>query len=320
MLGADFLIPITCTCEITANPFPIFPCLPLAWRSLLPTCLPRVRKRYRASREQSDFNSRSCFQAGRNRSVATLFPAIIFRYLAPCLCTDDCSSLKMTCLALRRSFHSDPKVVGSILHLNGVAFTIIGVTPVDYMGTLPNVPSLWAPVAGKVQVGALSAGDLENRLLIAGWAMGRLRHGVSLSDAQAELDVLAAQLRTQYPEAQRNMTVGIASGRSNLAAVDSDAWPVVIAAMSAVGLLLLIACANVASLLLARAAVRGKEIAVRLAIGASRGRLLRSLLTESVLIALIPWASGLLLAGLLHPLLIVELASALPSAWGTIAL
>ncbi|OLE16073.1 MAG: hypothetical protein AUG83_04455 [Acidobacteria bacterium 13_1_20CM_4_57_11] len=220
----------------------------------------------------------------------------------------------------QRQFHSDPKVVGSILHLNGVAFTIIGVTPVDYMGTLPNVPSLWAPVAGKVQVGALSAGDLENRLLIAGMPMGRLRHSVSLSDAQAELDVLAAQLRTAHPEDERNAGIALLPGRNDAAVLEPTEWALVVAAMSAVGLLLLIACANVASLLLARAAVRGKEIAVRLAIGASRGRLLRQLLTESVLIALFAGAFGLPLAGWLLHLLIVEVASALPSAWGTIAL
>ena len=72
----------------------------------------------------------------------------------------------------QRQFHSDPKVVGSLLHLNGVAFTVVGVTPVDYMGTLPNVPSLWAPVAAKVQVGSLSAQDLENRLMIAACRWG----------------------------------------------------------------------------------------------------------------------------------------------------
>src|SRR5437899_12519959 len=93
--------------------------------------------------------------------------------------------------------------------------------------------------------------------------MGRLKPGVTLSDAQAELGVLAAQLRTQYPEAERNMTVGVASRRSNLAALDSDAWPVVIAAMPAVALLLLITCANVANPLLARAAPRPKDIALR---------------------------------------------------------
>ena len=220
----------------------------------------------------------------------------------------------------QRQFHSDPKVVGSVLHLNGVPFTVVGVTPVDYMGTLPNVPSLWAPVAAKVRVGGLAAENLENRLLIAGMPAGRLKPGVSLSDAQAELDVLAAQLRIAHPEDEKNTGVVLLPDRNDAAVLSPEDWALVGAAMSAVGLLLLIACANVASLLLARAAVRHKEIAVRLAIGASRGRLLRQLLTESILIALFAGAAGLPLAAWLLHLLIVEIASALPSAWGTIAL
>src|SRR2546423_10291502 len=91
----------------------------------------------------------------------------------------------------QRQFHSDPKVVGSILHLNGVAFTIIGVTPVDYMGTLPNVPSLWAPVAGKVQVGALPLEALKNRLLLPAGPLGGFGHGVSPPDVQLYLVALA---------------------------------------------------------------------------------------------------------------------------------
>src|ERR1700676_732070 len=81
----------------------------------------------------------------------------------------------------QRQFHSDPKVVGSVLHLNGMAFTVIGVTPLDYLGTTPAVPDLWAPVAAKVHLGGLSAQDLENRLVIAGLPMGRLAPGGSLS-------------------------------------------------------------------------------------------------------------------------------------------
>jgi predicted permease len=219
-----------------------------------------------------------------------------------------------------RQFHSDPNVVGSVIHLNGTAFTIIGVTPLDYVGTAPDVPSLWAPVAARMQLGSLSAQELHSRRVIVGLPTGRLKPGVSIPDAAAELSVLANQLRSYYPEDKRNEGVAVIPGRNNLALLESFEWAVIAAAMTAVGLLLLIACANVASLLLARAAARHKEIAVRLALGAGRNRLLRQLLTECMLIGLLAGAVGLPLASWMLHLLVVEIAASLPEFWGTIAL
>jgi macrolide transport system ATP-binding/permease protein len=220
----------------------------------------------------------------------------------------------------QRKFHSDPKVVGSVLHLNGVAFTVIGVTPLNYRATAPAVPDLWAPIIAKIALSATTAQELQGRLVIAGLVEGRLKEGVSLSDAQAELNVLASQLRTSYPEAERNVSVGVASGRNHLSGLDHDSWAVVLAAMAGVTLLLLISCANVASLLLARAFARRKEIAVRLTLGAGRWRLIRQLLTESILLGILAGALGLPVAGWALRLLIVEIASAISSFGGTIVL
>jgi putative ABC transport system permease protein len=219
----------------------------------------------------------------------------------------------------QRRFHSDPKVIGSVLHLNGMAFTVVGVTPLNYLAGLPSVPDLWAPVAAKLNLG-FSAKDFTNRQVSAGFAGGRLRPGVPLPDAQAEMNVLAAQLRASYPDAERNRGVKVLSASNNLAVIEPEMWGVVAAAMSAVALLLLIACANVASLLLGRAVARRKEIAVRLALGAGRWRLLRQLLTESMLLALLAGAIGLPLGGWMLHGLVLQIASALPSFWGTIVL
>jgi predicted permease len=220
----------------------------------------------------------------------------------------------------QHAFHSDPKVVGSVLHLDGVAFTVVGVTPVDYVGTAPDVPSLWAPVSARVHLGDLSSRELQSRHVIVGGPQGRLKPGVSFTDAQAELAVLAGQIRATNPEDKAKEGVAVVPGRNDFAMLEPTEWALITAAMAAVALLLLIVCANVASLMLARSAVRRKEIALRLALGAGRWRLLRQLLTESILLAVLAGAIALPLSSWMLHLLVVQIASALPSFWGTIAL
>ena len=215
--------------------------------------------------------------------------------------------------------HSDPNVIGSTIHLDRVAFSIVGVAPVDFLGTLQTVPVLWAPIAARPLLLGGTPDSLENRNVPAGVVYGHLKEGASLPDAEAELKVLATQLRGAYPEVERDSGVRLVSERDS-AHLDSEAWPIVAATMGAVALLLLIACANVASLLLARGAARRREIGVRLSLGAGRRRLLQQLLIESTLIALLAGAVGLPLASWTLHLLVAEISSAIPSYWGTIAL
>ena len=220
----------------------------------------------------------------------------------------------------QNEFHSDPKVLGAVVHLNGVPFTVVGITPVDYVGTAPDMPSLWAPVAARLRLGSLSAEEMQSRHVIVGEPQGRLRPGVSFADAQAELAVLAAQLRLVHPEDKDRDVISVVPGKNDLALLGPTEWGWIAASMAAVGLLLLIGCANVASLMLVRASARRKEIAVRLALGAGRTRLLRQLLTESLLLGVFAGGLGLPFAIWMLHLLMIEIASTIPSFWGTIAL
>jgi putative ABC transport system permease protein len=184
----------------------------------------------------------------------------------------------------RTRFGADPKVVGRTLTLNGEPYVVVGVMP----------PAFQFPDAG-VELWAPPPFDLNrvNRASHFLFAIGRLREGISLSHAQAEANTIARRLEQQYPDTNRDSGILLVPLHEQMV---EEVQPSLLILWSAVALVLLIACSNVANLLLARAAFRRKEIAIRTAVGASRSRLARQFLTESFLLAFVGGVLGLMLA------------------------
>ncbi len=184
----------------------------------------------------------------------------------------------------QRRYGGDPQIVGRTLKTTDGAMTVIGVMPPDFK--FPSYAQVWTPLARDI-------GEVKSRHSRYFQAVGRIKQGETIESAQAEMKAIAARLATSYPKENQGRTVQLTDWRESLS---QDSRKALLVLMGAVGFVLLIACANVANLLLARAAARRRELAVRLALGATRAKVLRQLLTESLLLSLIGGALGLLLA------------------------
>ena len=214
----------------------------------------------------------------------------------------------------QNSFNSDPAILGKVIELNHTSLTVIGVAPADFRGTIVVPAQFWAPISmapDLVKTGvneSVLTGANVNWLAI----IGRLKDGATLEQARANLTVIAARIDQRTPNRQTTLNLDVATltGRPD---IHSKVVTVGVIVLIAVGLVLLIACANIANLMLARAAGRAREVAVRLAMGASRGRLIRQLLTESVLIALLGGALGMVVAMSSQPWLVNLLVSRIPN-------
>jgi putative ABC transport system permease protein len=182
-------------------------------------------------------------------------------------------------------FGSDVAIRGKKILLNGEAYTIVGVTPPNFHFPDPD-DQLWVPMG-------MSSAELSNHGSHFLLVLARLKLGTTLGRAQAEMEALAKHLTEQYPTTNTAQTVNIVSLHDDIA---GPVRPALLVLMAAASLVLLIVCANVANLLLARASVRQREIALRRALGAGRSRIARQLFTESVLLALLGCTLGLALA------------------------
>ena len=221
----------------------------------------------------------------------------------------------------QEQFGGDPSVVGRAVTLNGRPFTIVGITPDGFTGTMVLRPDVWVPINTSP-----SRDLLTMRAGVWLMGVGRLKSGVSIAQAQAALSTIATRLEHAYPDDNEGKGVVVLASSTFPADLGVYVRSFLSILTALVGLVLLIASVNVAGMLLARAPARRREIAVRLAIGAGRGRLVRQLVTESLVLFLVGGAAGLLLAiwlrsllAALVPQLPVPVTLDLPLDWRVLA-
>ena len=218
----------------------------------------------------------------------------------------------------RNTFGGDLTLVGQRITLNRMAFTVIGVAPQGFTGTEPIPSAFWVPITIQkvLDAGRDRLAD-DNMSWLA--LLGRVRPGVTMEQVRADLGVIAGRIDQRSPGRSTSLAISTATffGRPE---ERESLVPVAFVILGAFGLVLLIACANVANLLLARASARHKEIALRLSIGATRGRLVRQLMTESLLLSLFGGALGSLFAFWSFAGITQFVTSHLPHMFSTLAL
>jgi len=197
----------------------------------------------------------------------------------------------------QKHFGSNADVIRQSLNLDGRSYNVIGVMPPGF--DVPGIADVWVPLQVNIDTLPLIERAATNNTIVA-----RLRPGVSLGQADAELKAITRQLEQEYPDFRRGWTVKVVSLRQDLLGdLEGRVHKALFALMAGVAFLLLICCANVANLQLARGVARERELVLRRALGAGRWRLIRQLLTESMLLALLGGAAGVILANWLIPIL-----------------
>jgi predicted permease len=216
----------------------------------------------------------------------------------------------------KREFGGDPRAIGQSLKIRGQQFDVVGVIDDGFTGMVPMLaPEIWVPIRYADEVEPVGINEsvpsptgtsrLDRRGQRWLFAKARLRSGTRVEEARAQVEVVAARLRAEHAQTNKNRRVTVRPASDTRLHPEADrmlSW-IVAGTMSAVALVLVIACANVAGMLIARATARQKEISIRLAIGAARGRVVRQLLTESLILGLLGAAIGVVVASWLTRLL-----------------
>ena len=215
-----------------------------------------------------------------------------------------------------RRYSGATDVLGKPVVVNGRPFTIVGVGPRRFVGTEPLAPDVWLPLSAQPILRGRDALNDRNQAWLL--VLGRLGAGGSRGSAEQEVSVVAARLSASFPAPDRTTSATIAPGA--FFPLERGLAPVITLVMATIGLVLIIACANIANLSLARAAAMRRQVAVRLALGAGRWRIVRYQITESVIVALLGGSGALLLSAWTLRLLYPVGMSLLPESWASVVL